>query len=130
MSSMISMRLRSGRNLLSRRLHDHLMVAGVMIVVSLGTPLRMSKLFGGGPWFGEWIADVVGDRLSGTVISAIPHPAGQLRNGGAGRVIGDGGSLRHGIRLDLDHSWTPREHRLGHVLGGCPVHACHLENCG
>jgi hypothetical protein len=27
-------------------------------------------------WFREWIADVLRNRLAGTVISAVPNPAG------------------------------------------------------
>jgi hypothetical protein len=38
----------------------------------------MIMLVPGRCWFGEWIADVVRNRLAGTVISAVPHPAGQL----------------------------------------------------
>jgi hypothetical protein len=40
--------------------------------------LGMIMLVCGRCWFGEWIADVVGNGLAGTVISAVPNPAGQL----------------------------------------------------
>ena len=92
--------------------------------------LRMIMLVHGRCWFRERIADVLRHRPASTVISAVPHPAGQLRYRGSGRVIGDGGSLRHGVRLDIQHARTARQHRLSDVLRGCPMHSSHLENSG
>jgi hypothetical protein len=78
--------------------------------------LRMIMLVPGRRWFGEWIADVFWNRLAGTVVSAVPYPAGQLRYRGSGWVIDDGGRLRHRVRLDAEHSRTAGQHRLRHVL--------------
>ena len=38
--------------------------------------LRMIMFVSGRGWFREWVADVLRNRLSGTVISAVPDPAG------------------------------------------------------
>jgi hypothetical protein len=55
-------------------------------MISMGDRMRvvsggwMIMFVHGRCWFGEWIADVLRDRLARTVISAVPHPAGQLRH--------------------------------------------------
>jgi hypothetical protein len=99
-----------------------------MIGVLVLGGLRMIMLGLRQRWFRERIADVFRNRLTGTVISAVPHPAGQFRDRGPGRVIADGCSLRHRIRRDIDYARTARQHRLGHILRGRPVHSRHLEN--
>jgi hypothetical protein len=77
---MISMRCWSLRELFSWRLCDHLVVARDVIMISVVTGLTMIMLVRGRCRFREGIADVVRDRLAGTVISAVAHPTGQLRN--------------------------------------------------
>ena len=100
MSGMINIRCRNARTLLARRVCDHVIMPGAVIGVAmvvlravigvamvvlravlgvgLASRLRMIMLVRSCCWFGEWIADVVWNRLAGTVVSAIPHPAGQL----------------------------------------------------
>jgi hypothetical protein len=78
MSSMIHMRCRSLHHLRSWRLCDNLAVARAVIMMSVVTRVTMIKLVGGRHGFSKRIADVFRNRLPGTVISAIPHPAGQL----------------------------------------------------
>jgi hypothetical protein len=88
MSSMISLAYR-GRDRLSRSICDDMIMPGAVISVRVVVPravidvrvasgLGMIMLVSARCWFGEWIADVVWNRLAGTVISAVPHPAGQL----------------------------------------------------
>ena len=80
MSLMISMTCRSLPDLLSWRLRNHLVVARDVIMMSVATRLTMIMFVRGRCRFCEGIADVVRDRLAGTVISAVAHPTGQLRN--------------------------------------------------
>ena len=42
----------------------------------VGGLMMMIMLVSGRDWFREWVADVVRNRLSSTVISAVPDPAG------------------------------------------------------
>jgi hypothetical protein len=46
-----------------------------LIDMGVAHGLGMIMLAPGRCWFGEWIADVVWNRLAGTVISTVPHPA-------------------------------------------------------
>jgi hypothetical protein len=55
-----------------------MVVRRAVLAVHLASRLRMIMLVRSRCWFGEWIADVVWNRLARTVVSAIPHPAGQL----------------------------------------------------
>ena len=71
--SVISMGCRSLPDLLSWRLRDHLVVARAVIMMSVVTGLTMIMLVCSR--FREGIADVVRNRLAGTVISAVPYPA-------------------------------------------------------
>ena len=69
-----------------RRVGDHVIMPGAVISVPMVVPragrvasdLGMIMLVPGRCRSGEWIADVVRNRLAGTAISAVPHPAGQL----------------------------------------------------
>ena len=73
---------------LARRVCDHVIMTGAVLGVAVGVSravigvrvtgcLRMiMHILGPGWWFREWIADVLRNRLAGTVISAVPHPAG------------------------------------------------------
>ena len=54
---------------------DHVVVAGAMIVMCRRSYLGLIMLVGR-RWFSQRIADVFRNRLSGAVISAVPHPAG------------------------------------------------------
>src|SRR5215207_696143 len=69
-----------------------------------------------GSRFGQRVADVIGNRLAGTVIPTVPHPTGKLRHRGPRRVIADRGRLCHRVRLNLEHSGPARQHRLGDIL--------------
>ena len=80
MRHMINMRCRSLPDFLRGRLRNHLVVARDVIMMSVVTRLTMIMLFRGRCRFRERIADVFGDRLARTVISAVAHPTGQLCN--------------------------------------------------
>ena len=55
-------------------------------MMSVVTGLTMIMLVRGRCRFREGIADVVRDRLAGTVISAVAHPPSQLRHRSLRRV--------------------------------------------
>ena len=77
MSSMISMRRWDRFGLLVRCFCDHVVMTRMMIIARR---LVMIMLARGRCGFGQGIADVFGDRLSRTVISAVAHPTGQFGN--------------------------------------------------
>ena len=124
---MISMRCPGPGDLLSWQVRDHL-IARDVITMSVVTPLTMIRMIGGRCRFGQGIADVLRNRLARTVISAIPHPAGQLRHRCALGIVGDRGGLRHRIRVNLEHSRATRQHRLGDILRHRPMNPRHLKN--
>jgi hypothetical protein len=63
--------------IMPRAMVDVPMILGwPLIDVRVAHRLGMIMLVTGRCWFGEWIADVVWNRLAGTVKSAVPHPAG------------------------------------------------------
>ena len=76
-SSMISFGCRCRRHLRVCCASDHVVVAGAMIVMCRRSYLGLIMLVGR-RWFSERIADVLRDRLSGAVISAVPYPAGDF----------------------------------------------------
>ena len=124
-------RLRSVMSMRWRRRRVHMIMARVIIIGGNRIwSLKMIMLDRVRHGFGEGVADVVWNRLAGTVISAISNPTCQLHHRGSRRVIGNSGRLRHGIGLNLEHSWATRQHRLRHILRGRPLHARHLDNGG
>ena len=83
-----------------------------------------------GSRFGQWVANVIGNRLAGTVISTVAHPTGKFRHRGFRWVVADCGGLCHRVRVNLEHSGPARQHRLGHILRACPLHPGDLEYRG
>ena len=75
MISMISFGCRCRRHVRVCCASDHVVVAGAMIVICRRSYLGLIMLVGR-RWFSQRIADVFRNRLSGAVISAVPHPAG------------------------------------------------------
>ena len=60
-----------------------MLMTRVMITVGhLMARVKMIMLVGVRCWLRQGIADVLGNRLAGTVISAISYPTGQLRHRG------------------------------------------------
>ena len=57
-----------------------------------------------GSRFGQWVANVIGNRLAGTVISTVAHPTGKFRHRGLRWVVADCGGLCNRVRLNLEHS--------------------------
>jgi hypothetical protein len=129
MSSMISMGYGDRLCLFSRRFCDHVLMTRVMIIGwHLMTRVKMIMLVGVRCWFRQGIADVLGNRLASTVISAVPHPAGQLGHRGSLGVVGDRSGLRHRVRVHRHHTRPPTQHRLGDALRARPLHARHFEH--
>ena len=81
MCSMINIGYWNRFGLLGRRFCDHVVMSRMMIIGGRPmTRLKMIMPLGVRRRFRQWIADVYWDRLAGTVISAVPHPAGQLHH--------------------------------------------------
>ncbi len=83
--------------------------------------VRLGMRLGG--CFHHRVADVLGDRLAGTVEAAVDHPAAELVHRGSARVVGDVRRLAHRVGLHVDHPGAPPDRRLDDGELGGPQHS-------
>jgi len=76
------------------------------------------------------VADVPGHGLTGAVIAALLDPTPQLTDVGRRWVVGDGGRLGNGVRVDHLHAGEPAEGGLDDGLLARPLQALDLEDRG
>ena len=75
-------------------------------------------------------AHVAGYGLARAVIAAILEPSLKIGDRGRARVVRDGRSLGHGVRVDLHDTGEALEERFDNSLLGPPMQLAHMQHSG